>query len=113
MKCKQLNESIDYVLKGETLEDRVARARDINANDSSFLPYMRMATQAEDRIMGLPEGLPSTYKPERDIPDGIADTTARQELRRIKKFQQYGDITTSLIKPYRREIIWIELLEGM
>jgi hypothetical protein len=57
--------------------------------------------------------MPETYKPEKDMPDGIADTTARQELRRISKFLPGREMSSSKLKPYRRETIWMQLIEGM
>lgn len=106
-----LNEKLDYIAKGETLDVQVNRAREIARLDVTFAPLMRMAVIAEEKLTGLPEGMPETYKPETSIPDGIANTTARQEFRRIKNFLPNGPMQK--IPTHKREISWIQMLEGM
>lgn len=106
-----LNEKLDYIAKGESLEEQVARAKQVASIDSSFAGLMRMATVIEEKITGLPEGMPDTYKPDSTIPDGISETTIRQEFRRIKNFQQGGSMMN--VPVARRELGWIQMLEGM
>lgn len=106
-----LNEKLDYITKGETLEAQVSRAKEVASIDPSFAGLMRMATTSEEKIDGLPEGMPDTYKPDSTIPDGISDTTIRQEYRRIRNFQAGGSMMN--IPVVKRELSWIQMLEGM
>jgi hypothetical protein len=106
-----LYETLDYIAKGETLEIQVNRAREIARMDVTFAPLMRMAVIAEEKLSGLPAGMPETYKPETSMPEGISDTTARQEFRRIKNFLPNGSMQS--IPTHKRELSWIQMLEGM
>lgn len=106
-----LNEKLDYIAQGETLEAQVNRAREIARMDVTFAPLMRMAVIVEEKLTGIPEGMPDTYKPETSIPDGISDTTARQEFRRIKNFLPKGSMQN--VPAHKRELSWIQMLEGM
>jgi len=45
------------------------------------------------------------------VPDGVADTTARQEFRRIRNFLPYG--TMKNLKAHDREQSWLNLLMGL
>lgn len=107
----QLNEKLDWISAGETLEDQISRTKEIAKMDGTFATFMRMAVVQEERIAGLPMGMPDVYKPKTDMPDGVSDTTARQELRRIKNFLVNG--TMQNIPAHRREINWMQLLEGL
>jgi hypothetical protein len=106
-----LNEKLDYIAKGETLEQQVKCAKEIAKLDVTFAPLMRMAVIVEEKITGIPTGMPETYKPDNNIPDGIANTTARQEFRRIKNFLPNGSMQK--VPSHKREISWIQMLEGM
>jgi hypothetical protein len=107
----QLNEKLDWISQGQTLEEQVNRAREVQRQDGTFASFMRMACVDAEKICGVPEGMPDTYKPETDIPDGISDTTARQELRRIKNFMNDGSMQK--IPSHKREAAWIQMLEGL
>jgi hypothetical protein len=106
-----LNEKLDYIAKGETLEIQVNRAREVAKLDVTFAPLMRMAVIAEEKLSGLPEGMPDTYKQDTALPDGIANTFARQEFRRIKNFLPNGSMQK--VPAHKRELSWIQMLEGM
>ena len=106
-----LHEKLDYIAQGSTLEDQCARAKEIAKLDATFVTMMRMASVEDERIVGLPEGMPDTYKPETDMPEGIAHTTARQELRRFKNFYKLGSMQS--VPSHRRETIWVQMLEGL
>jgi hypothetical protein len=106
-----INEKLDFIAEGETLEDQVTRAKQVATIDSTFAQFMRMAVIKEERLAGLPEGMPDTYKPETTIPDGVSNTTARQEFRRIKNFQVNGPMQK--IPTHKRELSWLQMLEGM
>jgi len=111
MKFRQLDEEIDYIVGGATVEEQIARAREIQASDSAFIPIIRMGVDPAEKIEGIPVGAPSTYKPEKDMPEGISETTARQELRRWKNFKRGG--TVQNLSSIKRETLWIQLLEGL
>jgi len=106
-----LNEKLDYIAQGTTLDEQVNRTRELAKLDGTFAPLMRMAVILEEKIAGLPEGMPDTYKPDTALPNGISDTTARQEFRRIKNFQVNGSMQN--VPSHKREISWIQMLEGM
>lgn len=107
----QLNEKLDWIVEAPTLDEQVARAKTIIAQDVTFVPFLRMGVVAAEKLVGLPEGMPDTYKPETDMPDGVADTAARMEFRRIKNFVAEGSMAS--LPAHRRETIWVQLLEGM
>jgi hypothetical protein len=107
----QLNEKLDWISKGTTLEEQIVRTKQVAQMDPTFPIFMRMATVEAERITGLPEGMPEVFKPKMDIPDGISDTTARQEIRRIKNFLPNGSMQS--LPVLRRETIWLQMLEGM
>jgi len=107
----RLHEKLDYIAQGASLEDQVARTKQIAQMDSTFAPLMRMAVLENEKLVGLPSGMPDTYKPEADMPEGVSHTTARQEFRRIKNFQTAG--TMQNVASHKRELIWIQMLEGM
>jgi hypothetical protein len=107
----QLNEKLDWIALGKTLDEQVERAKYVAQIDPTLPAFMRMAAVQAERIMGIPEGMPDTYKPDTDIPDGISDTTARQELRRIRNFAGAGSLQEQ--SQARRENLWLQLLEGM
>jgi hypothetical protein len=106
-----LHEKLDYIALGSTLEDQCGRAKEVAKLDPTFVTMMRMASVEDERIVGLPEGMPETYKPETDMPEGISHTTARQELRRFKNFYKLGSMQS--IPQHRRETIWVQMLEGL
>jgi len=106
-----LNEKLDYIAQGTTLDEQVNRTRELAKLDGTFAPLMRMAVLLEEKLVGLPEGMPDTYKPDTALPNGISDTTARQEFRRIKNFQASGSMQN--VPSHKREISWIQMLEGM
>lgn len=106
-----LHEKLEYVCQGVTLDERMSRARHVQTVDPSFVAFMRMAGLQANKIWGIPEGMPDTYKPATDIPEGYSYTTARQELRRLQNFHRDG--TMQAVPKHRRETVWIQLLEGL
>ena len=108
---RQVNEKIDWILDVADLEEQVKRARFVAKNDQAFPIFMRMAGIVEEKITGIPDGMPDTYKPDTNIPDGISETTARQELRRIKNFGPNGPMQN--ISAHKREMSWVQIMEGL
>ena len=106
-----LNEKLDYISEGSSLEEQVSRTKEVAKLDVTFAPLIRMGTLQAERITGLPEGMPETYKPETDIPDGIGFSTVRQEFRRIKNYQAGGSMER--MPKHQKEIKWIQMLEGL
>jgi hypothetical protein len=111
MKFRQLDEEIDYIVAGPTPEIRAARASEVAKGDGTFVTFMQIGTNPDLKMVGLPEGSPDTYEPAIDMPEGISNTTARQELRRIKSFLPSGPYAS--MKPIKRENVWIQILEGV
>lgn len=105
------NEKLEWLLAGDTLEEQVRRALVLDQMDPTFTGYIRMACNENERITSLPEGMPDTVKLERDLPDGIADSTARNEYRRIVKFQKNGQYT--VLSKVKRESLWLQILEAV
>ena len=110
-KFSRLNEALDFVVRGETVNDRLTRARVISENDSTFLQYLSLATDPKKRFEGLPEGVPKEYKPKHDVPEGVSETVLKTELRRVKNFQAGGSVQG--IPESKRINLWIDILEGL
>lgn len=106
-----LNEKLDYISEATTLEEQVQRAKQVAQVDVTFAPFMRMAVLKEEKLSGIPAGMPDTYKPDTHLPDGVSNTNARQEFRRIKNFISSG--TMQNVPAYKRELSWLQMIEGM
>lgn len=111
MKMRQLDECIDYILKGKDEAEQVARALKLKQEDATFWGYMLMAVQSKYRIACIPEGMPETVKLKRDIPAGMGITTLRNEFRRVKNFITGGSMEKH--HGFRREMVWLQMLEGL
>lgn len=106
-----LNEKLDWISQGATIDEQVERTKQVAKIDTTFAPLMRMAVLESEKIVGMPTGMPDSYKPDTTIPDGIAHTDVRAEFRRIKNFQING--TMQKIPASKRETLWVQMLEGM
>lgn len=106
-----LNEKLDWIAKGATLQEQVERTKQVAKVDSTFAPLMRMAVLEAEKMVGMPAGMPDTYKPDTSLPDGFANTDARAEFRRIKNFQAGGSMQK--VASHQREKLWVQMLEGM
>ena len=107
----QINEKLDWIIAGETLEEKVFRARAVSQMDPTFPNFIRMACIDEEQIVGLPEGIPEKVNAEDDLPDGIAFTTLRQEIRRVRNFRKGTEVQN--LSAMKRENLWLQLLEGI
>ena len=107
----QFDEKLQWILSGENLDEMVFRARTVAQMDPVFPQLIRMSCIDAEKIVGVPEGMPNTIKLEEDLPVGIADTTLRQEIRRIRNFQAGKDMQR--IPPVKREAAWIQILEAV
>ena len=106
-----LHEKLDWIAQAPTLDEQVERTKQVAKLDTTFAPLMRMAVLEAEKLQGLPTGMPDTYKPDTSIPEGIANTDARAEFRRIKNYQTGG--TMARVPAHKREILWVQMLEGM
>lgn len=106
-----LNEKLDWIAQGSTLDEQVDRTKQVAKIDTTFAPLMRMAVLEAEKLHGLPIGMPDTYKPDTSLPDGFANTDVRAEFRRIKNFQSGGSMEK--IASHKRETLWVQMLEGM
>ncbi len=86
-----LNEKLDWIAKAATLQEQVERTKKVAKIDSTFAPLMRMAVLDAEKVVGMPVGMPDTYKPDTSMPDGFANTDARAEFRRIKNSTIFYD----------------------
>lgn len=111
MKMRQLDECIDYILKGKDDAERVQRALKLKQEDATFWGYMLMGVQSKYRIECIPEGMPETVQLKKDIPAGMGITTLRNEFRRVKNFIKGGSMENH--KAFRREMVWLQMLEGL
>lgn len=108
---RQLNEALDWIVKGSDEQDIVARINFCLQSDSSFRGYMMIAVQTECKIRDIPEGMPPNVKIQKDIPEGMGHTTLRAEFRRVKAFV-VGQ-AMERVKPFQREMQWVQILEGV
>jgi hypothetical protein len=108
---RQLNEKLDWIMEIDDLQEQQKRAKLTAQKDNTFLTFMRMAFLKSNKITGIPDGMPDTYKPEPDVPDGTSDTIAVKEIRRIANFLPNGSVQS--LNPAQREMQWIRLMEGL
>jgi hypothetical protein len=106
-----LNEKLDWISQAATIDEQVERTKQVAKIDGTFAALMRMAVLESDKLHGLPDGMPDSYKPDTSLPDGFANTDVRAEFRRIKNFQENGSMTK--IPGHKRETLWVQMLEGM
>lgn len=106
-----LNEKLDWIAQGTTLDEQVDRTKQVAKIDTTFAPLMRMAVLDAEKLHGLPTGMPDTYKPDTSLPDGFANTDVRAEFRRIKNYQAGGSMEK--VPGHKRETLWVQMLEGM
>lgn len=107
-----MNEIFEWIVAGETPEIIQERFREQILNDHAFSDLLTIAFHSKCGIVGIPEGIPDLdIKIERDIPDGIANSTIRQEMRRIVMFQSDGK--AQLLKQKQREGLWMRILEAV
>jgi len=107
----QIDEKLDWISEAKTLDEQVARTKQVAQMDATFATLMRMAVTEKEKLCGLPEGVPSTYKPKTDVPNGTSLTTVRQELRRLKNYLSDGSYK-DIAEP-KREGIWLGIIEGL
>src|SRR6056300_1099620 len=112
MKFRQANEGFDWVFKGKDVAEQITRVKQWASTNQTVVPMVRMGVGAEKVDWGLPEGTPDTLKLDKDIPEGMGDTTIQMEWRRISGFTDPNHNMQNLPE-WKREMNWLQILEGM
>ena len=111
-KFRQINEGLDWVFEVTKKEEQIVRLKEWASTNQTVVPIVRMGVGAEKVEWGLPEGMPETVKIDKDIPDGMGDTTIQMEWRRIKTFLDPNGNLRNL-PPWKQEMNWMQILEGL
>lgn len=111
-KFRQINEVFEYVLKGTDTADKIARLKECGAGNQLIVPIFRMCVGAEKHDFGMPEGTPDTVKFDKDIPEGMGQTTLTLEWRRVRQFFTPGSNLKNL-PAWKQESNWLQILEGL
>lgn len=112
IRFRQLNEALDFIFEAGTARFEVEpRFWAVAANDPTIESYLRIAFDPNHRLVGLPKGMPSSYKPERDLPDGVSDMTGKGIFRRVGNFREGGPMAA--LKEPRRIMQWVDLMESL
>ena len=111
-KFRQTNEGFEWVFEAKTVDDQIARLKEWAAGNQTIVPVVRYGVGAEKIDWGLPEGMPENVKLDKDIPDGMGDTTIQMEWRRIKTFLDPNGNLRNLPK-WKQEMNWLQILEGL
>ena len=112
MKFRQINEGFDWVFKVEGVDAQVKRLKDWASTNQTLVPCVRWGVGAEKPEWSLPEGMPETVKLDKDIPDGMGDTTIQMEWRRISAFTEPNNNMQKL-PDWKREANWLQIIEGL
>lgn len=112
MKFRQVNEGFTWVFKATTVEEQVKRLKEYAAGNQTIVPVVRFGVGAEKGTWDLPEGMPDTVKLDKDIPDGMGETTIQMEWRRIKAFLDPNSNLKNL-PAWKQEMNWLQILEGL
>jgi hypothetical protein len=111
-KFRQANEGFDWVFQVETKEEQITRLKEWASTNQTVVPLVRMGVGAEKVEWGLPEGMPETTKLDKDMPDGMGDTSIQMEWRRIKTFMNpQGNLRN--LPAWKQEMNWMQILEGL
>jgi len=111
-KFRQVNEGLDWVFEASEKEEQIVRLKQYASNNQTIVPLVRIGVGAEKVEWGLPEGMPETTKIDKDIPDGMGDTTIQMEWRRINTFlNPEGNLRN--LPPWKQEMNWMQILEGL
>ena len=116
----QIDEKLDWISEAKTLEEQVARTKQVAELDATFLPLMRMAVTEKEKLCNIADSreFARALANGMTVPDDTLFnrlnsplTTVRQEYRRLSKFVSGGSYaeTTSV----RREEIWENIVDGL
>jgi hypothetical protein len=111
-KFRQANEGFDWVFQVETKEEQITRLKEWASTNQTVVPLVRMGVGAEKVEWGLPEGMPDSVKLDKDMPEGMGDTSIQMEWRRIKTFMNpEGNLRN--LPTWKQEMNWLQILEGL
>jgi hypothetical protein len=111
-KFRQANEGFDWVFQVETKEEQITRLKEWASTNQTVVPLVRMGVGAEKVEWGLPEGMPDSVKIDKDMPEGMGDTSIQMEWRRIKTFMNpEGNLRN--LPTWKQEMNWLQILEGL
>ena len=111
-KFRQANEGFDYVFEAKKVDEQVNRLKEWASTNQTVVSIVRYGVGAEKPEWGLPEGIPENIKLDKDIPDGMGDTTIQMEWRRIKTFLDPNGNLKNL-PVWKQEMNWVQILEGL
>lgn len=111
-KFRQINEALDWVMKGEDKKDRTERLIEVARGNQVIVPVVKLGVGADKAEWNLPEGRPERAKIQEDIPEGMGESTLTIEWRRVKGFIEEGSNMNKL-PTWKREGVWLQILEGV
>ena len=111
-KFRQVNEGLDFVFEAKNVDEQIARLKGWAAGNQTIVPVVRYGVGAVKHEWGLPEGMPENVKMDKDIPDGMGETTIQMEWRRIKSFLDPNSNLRNL-PVWKQEMNWVQILEGL
>lgn len=111
-KFRQANEGFDWVFEAKSKKEKIERLKEWASTNQTVVPMVRWGVGAEEIDWGLPEGMPNTAKLDKDLPEGMGDTTIQMEWRRISTFT---DPNSNLhnVPQWKKEMNWLQILEGL
>lgn len=112
MKFRQTNEGFNWVFEVDDPTEQAGRLKQWATTNQSLVTLVRYGVGAMETDWGIPDGMPSTVKLEKDIPAGMSHSTIQLEWRRIKGFI---DPTANIhnLKQPQRETVWVQILEAV
>jgi len=109
---RQVNEGFKWVFSVDQPEEQVARLKQWAEKNQTVVPMVRMGVGAEKPDWRLPEGMPKTTKIDKDIPEGMGETTLTLEWRRVRQFFDPNSNMNNLVE-WKREQQWVNILESI
>ena len=111
-KFRQANEGFEWVFEGKDKEEQITRLKQWASTNQTVVPMVRMGVGADKVEWGLPTGMPETTKIDKDLPEGMGDTTIQMEWRRINTFlNPKGNLRN--LPAWKQEMNWMQILEGL
>ena len=111
-KFRQANEGFDWVFEATKKDEQIARLKEWASANQTVVPLVRYGVGAEKADFGLPSGMPETVKLDKDLPDGMSDTSIQMEWRRINTFLDPNGNLKNL-PTWKQEMNWLQILEGL
>lgn len=107
-----MNEGFAWALEAKDTEGKINRLNEWAESCQCLVPVVRIGVGAEKHNWDLPEGMPDMADIEKDIPEGMGETSIQMEWRRIVQFIQPTSNLNNL-PAIKREGVWINILEGI